>query len=235
MSDGARWSRRAVLLAGIGVAATACTSRIDGAGRPAAAPPDIPVRLTTRWDGKPDGPLPATGDEGVPIVVALAATTAEPTVQDGALVSNLPASSAGAAYVQQDLGRPVTRIGARFGFGPGSASGSLALIAFNRTDPPTAHCHMVFAPDRWIAGIVTEDGVVEVTTRPYRSAVPQDGSEVEADVRFAGTTAWVTAPDGTVTTLDDPRFTPTGAAACWEFYKNDPTAADVRLYETWAG
>jgi hypothetical protein len=201
-----------------------------------APAPDIPIRLSTRWADKPDGPLPSAGDEGVPLELRLTESRLPPSIRGGALVSNLPAHTPGAAYVLQELGARVARIGARFGFGPGESSGSVGLIAFTASSVLNGHCHMVFTPDRWIAGIVADNGVTEIRTQPYRSLLAQDGRPVVADVRFLGTTVWIAAPDGTAWSLTDPRFgSANGVVACWEFYKNAPSSAGTKFYETWAG
>ena len=234
MGDGARWSRRAVLLAGGALTLSACAPE----WKTTTARPDVPIRLSTRWSGKPDGPLPRTGDEGVPIELNLAKSTASPSIVDGALVSNLPDVAGSAAYLKQELDAArVNRIGARFGFGAGDSSGAIALLAI-AAGPAGAsgHCHMSFGPDRWIAGVLTDNAVTEISTRRYSSPVPQDGRPVTADVWFRGSTVWVEVPDGSIQTLTDPRFGGTdGAIACWEFYKHTPASADTRFYETWAG
>ncbi|PWW21885.1 hypothetical protein JD79_01027 [Geodermatophilus normandii] len=224
-----------MLLGGAAAALAACAGR-PGTERTAAPPPDVPVTLSTRWEGRPDGPLPDAGDEGVPFALSLSGTTEPPVVRGGTLVSGIPAGSAGAVYVLQDLGRRVQRIGARMGFGPGATSGSVALVAFASATDLSAHCHMVFTPDRWIAGVVADGGVVEIDTRYHESPVPQDGRPVSVDVRFDGTTAYVQTPDGVRHTLRDARFGRTdGRVACWEFYKDTPSSAEARFHETWAG
>lgn len=234
MPDPRSWTRRGVLLAGGMAALAACSPGAQP--RPSKTPaPDVPVVLRTTWTGKADGPLPPTGDEGRPFLVRRARTSASPTIRDGALVGNLPETALAAVYLLQDLGTRVNRIGARFAFVDGDDSGSLGLLAV-RTPDLSGHCHLAFAPDRWIASVLQDGEVVEITRQRYRSPVPHDGRQVTADVRFSGETAWITAPDGSVTTVTDRRFrSPSGSVACWEFFKETPRGADVRLYETWAG
>jgi hypothetical protein len=56
------------------------------------------------------------------------------------------------------------------------------------------------------------------------------------DVAFVGDTAVLTLPDGTRTTVHDPRFAgAAGRVAVWEFYRHTGDSADVSFTETWAG
>jgi hypothetical protein len=234
MADPGSWTRRGLLLAGGTVALAACSAGIRPK-RATGPAPDVPIVLRTTWTGKADGPLPPTGDEGRPFLLRRAHTTASPTIRDGALVGNLPATALAAVYLLQDLGARVNRIGARFAFVDGDDSGSVGLLGVRASDL-SGHCHLAFAPDRWIASVLRDGQVVEITSQRYSAPVPRDGRQVTADVRFSGATAWITAPDGSVSTVTDRRFrSPSGTVACWEFFKETPRGAAVRFYETWAG
>ena len=195
---------------------------------------EVPLRLHTRWAERPDGPLPPTGDEGVPLTPIPNGTTALPALRGGVLVGNLPATHS-ACYLTQPLGTPVRRIGVRFGFGPGTTSGSVALVAWTGVSPLSGHCHMVFTPKQWIASVLDEGAVEEVARGSY-SPLPQDGTPRTADVAFVGDAAILTLPDGTRTAILDPRFAhATGRVAVWEFYRHTGDSAEVSFAETWAG
>jgi hypothetical protein len=214
-----------------------CSAGLPGLGSsgvPAPAPPVVTPRLHSRWTGRPDGPLPATGDEGVPLTAIPTDTTARPTLSGGVLVGNLPATHS-ACYLTQPLGAPVRRIGARVGFGPGDTSGSVALVAWTGTSPLSGHCHVVLTPDRWIAGVLDGGAVSEIARGPH-AGMPQDGTPGTVDVTFVGDTAVITLPDGTRTSVVDPRFgAATGRVAVWEFYRHTGSSAPVAFSETWAG
>ncbi|GLZ51761.1 hypothetical protein [Actinomycetospora sp. NBRC 106378] len=232
-------SRRAALGLGVGLGAAGGVALLAGCGSPApttdpAALPDVRNTVSTVWSNRPDGPMPAVGDEGTPFTVVLTGAPQRPTVADGALVGNLPRP--GAIYVGQQLAAPVRRLGARFGFGTGDAGGALALVAFTDEQPPRANLHLSLTSDRWILGVVADGGVDEVARDFYATPVPTDGTPVQGEVRLAGTTAFVAVPDGSVRRVDDPRFgAVAGSIATWEFFKLTPDSSDVRMYATWAG
>src|ERR1700712_2940722 len=123
---------------------------------PAPVPPSPNPRLRTVWSGHPDGPLPATGDEGVPIRAVLNGTAARPSVRGGALVGNM-GDHQGAVYVVQQLPVRLRTIGARFGFDDGAASGSLCLAAWTGEPGTYTNCHMVVTPEHWTYSVTTED------------------------------------------------------------------------------
>lgn len=229
-------SRRAAL--GLGVAGGAALLAGCGSSAQAADPaalPDVRNTVSTVWSNRPDGPMPAVGDEGTPFTVVLTGAPQRPTVAGGALVGNLPRKP-GAIYVGQQLAAPVRRLGARFGFGTGDAGGALALVAFTADRPPRGNLHLSLTPDRWILGVVADGGVDEIARDFYAAPVPTDGTPVQGEVRLAGTTAFVAVPDGSVRRVDDPRFgAVAGSIATWEFFKLNPDSADVRMYATWAG
>ncbi|MDL5159148.1 hypothetical protein [Actinomycetospora termitidis] len=231
-------SRRAALVLGGAAVVGAVAGCSTGSTVTAPPPPEVPLQRHTRWTARPDGPLPATGDEGVPFTTLLSNTTAQPTLRGGALVGNLPAAQS-AVYVTQPLGAPVRRLGARIAFGPGAASGSVALVAWNgapTVDRVDGHLHMVFTPDRWIAGVLEGGTVREVARADYGLALPQDGTPRPVEVVVAGDTATLRLPDGTTTAVRDPRFASgSGVVAVWEFYKDAADSAEVTFAETWAG
>ncbi|MEJ2866393.1 hypothetical protein WCD74_01365 [Actinomycetospora sp. OC33-EN08] len=225
-------SRRVLLASAGALALGACSARAEPAVAPA---PPVPLRLSTRWSARPDGPLPATGDEGAPLQCVLSGSTERPAIRGGALVSNLPDAHS-AAYLSQPLGQRLRRIGATFGFRPGDVAGSVALLAWTGSMPLSGHCHMVFTSDRWIAGVLVDGAVQEVDTAYYARPLVQDVRPYRVDLTFDGATVIADLPDGTRRTMTDPRFDRgDGVAACWEFYKNDAGSADSMLYETWAG
>lgn len=227
-------SRRRVLSMAALVALPALAGCGSSATVPTIVPLAVPLRLYTQWTGRPDGPLPRTGDEGVALTLVLSGSTVHPAVRGGALVGNLP-DAHGAAYLLQSMPSKVLRIGATFGFGPGEWSGSIALVAFV-PGQFSGHCHVVVAPDRWIASVLDGGGLVEIGRGPLTAPLPQDGTPQRVEVEFVGPSAILSLPDSTRTRVDDPRIERlTGTVACWEFYRNAAGGADVRMYETWAG
>ncbi len=225
-------SRRAVVV-GLGAAAlaAACSTPLSSAQ---AAP-----ALHTDWTTKPDGPLPAVGDEGRPFVVTLSGPNHGPRVSGHALVADLPQANA-ATYLNQELGAPVRRLGAEFAFGPGTANGSLCLAAWSGSLPPptsslAAPCHFVVTPDHWIYGVVVRGQLVMLANRAYARPLPQDGSPLRAELTISGRTATCHLPDGSTRRVTDPRIASIpGTTPCWEFYRDAPGDAEMRLRRTWA-
>ena len=221
------------MLAGLGAAAlaTACSTPTSSAQ---AAP-----ALHTDWTGKPDGPLPATGDEGLPLVVRLSGPDHGPRVAAGALVADLPQAGA-ATYLNQELGAPVRRLGADFAFGPGTDDGCLCLAAWSGALPPppgpiAAPCHLVVTPDHWIYSVALQGEVIPLVNQAYAVALPQDGTPLRVELTIAGTTATCRLPDRSIHRVTDSRIASIpGTAACWEFFRYAPGDAEVRLLRTWA-
>lgn len=200
-----------------------------------APPPAVPIRVHTRWSAHPDGPMPKRGDEGVPFRV-IANHGAQPSVHQGALVGNLPDRGA-ATYVLQSLTERVRRIGAVFGLDPGTEDGSLTLVAWNPRARLTTHCHIAFAPDRWLAATVTEGEVAEYAREDYAIPLVTDGRPYRVEVVVDGDAMHVELPDGTTVRVDDEAVGRLVGSSmpCWEFYRQEAGGAGVRLYETWAG
>lgn len=200
----------------------------------APAPPPGPVSVRTRWRARPDGPIPPTGDEGVPFAVT-APHGRQPSVSGGALVGNLPDTNA-ATYVMQGLTTKILRIGAEFGFDPGNGAGSLGLIAWIPFADATAHCHVAFAPDRWIAATVENGELDEIGSGHYSTPLVQDGRPYRVEVVIDGATTYITLPDGSVVRSGPSEGVAriAGTAPCWEFFREEPGSTSVRLYETWA-
>lgn len=233
-------TRRALLgtaVLGATVPVLAACGGADPAAPTSAAPPSAAGALRrTVWSVRPDGPLPATGDEGAPLrAVRIDGSPAPASVRDGALVSNLP-DAPGAVYVVASLAGPVRSLGARFAFGPGSAEGSLCLAAFDRVPPPsTTNCHLVVTPERWILSVAEDGALVDLADGRFARGLAQDGTPLALQADLDGPRAVLRLPDGQDRTVDDDRLAGApGTVANWEFYKNAPGAAEVRLYETWA-
>jgi hypothetical protein len=224
-------TRRAALGALSVLALAACS---DAGAAPAPTPVAARPRLHTRWTGRPDGPLPAAGDEGVPLrAVSVDGAAAPAAIRGGGLVGNLP-DAPGAVYVLQQLPTRLRTIGARFGFGPGSSAGSLCLAAWTAEPATDTNCHMVLTPDRWIYSIARDHALIHLGDGPLD--LPQDGTPLTVQVDLdGGPTALLSLPDGHTQTVVDPGIaTIPGVVANWEFYKDAAGATDVRLYETWA-
>ncbi|RZT87899.1 hypothetical protein EV383_4831 [Pseudonocardia sediminis] len=230
MTGRVRLGRRALFaLAGV----AACGACAEAPAAP-ASPSPAGARLHTRWDTRSDGPVPAAGDEGVPFVVTVNGPPGPPSVRAGALEGNLP-DAPGAAYVNQDLGTPLRRVGARFSFGPGEETGSLCLAAWVALPYRDTHCHLVVTPRRWIYGVIRDLTLSEVGSGTFARPLPQDETPVVVEAVLDGPRATLHLPDGTTTSLDDPRIAAApGSIACWEFYKYAAGAADVRLHGSWA-
>jgi hypothetical protein len=189
--------------------------------------------------------MPATGDEGVPFVLRRSAAPGPPRVSDGALVADLPEGNS-AAYVNQAVDR-VRRVGARIGFVPGldgaaTGDGSICLAAWSGALPPSdpgvisAPMHFVVTPQRWLFGVVTGSSLHLVTQERFAAPLPTDGTPLTVDAVLDGPSAVLTLPDGTTRRVDDPAIAQlTAPIACWEFYREAPGGAAVRMYETWAG
>jgi hypothetical protein len=234
VSDAPTMTRRRAL--GLGVSALPAAALAGcAAAAPVPAPPDVPLQVRTRWSARPDGPLPARGDEGVPFALTGPDVVPPPAVVGGALVGYLPDRHA-AAYVLQTPGGALRRIGATFGFGPGTTAGALALVLWSAERPFTGPCHLALAPDRWIASTVVDTALTEIGSGTLATPIPQDGRPARVDAVLVGDTLVITLPDGSVV---GPRGRDVAGlpatTACWEFFRDDAGGADVRLYDTWAG
>lgn len=230
---GPRHDRRRVLqLAVAGVVAGACAPAAREVTGPAPPPPPVTVR--TRWRDRPDGPLPLYGDEGQPFFF-LSPDGATSSIAGGAVVGNLP-DRPSAAYLSQDLGTPVRRIGAEFGFGPGSTGASLTLIAWLPGRPLTSPLHVALAPDKWVVAVLEEGELTEIGEGTYGAPLERDGRPHRVDIVLRGSTVTSSLPDGRVVEAsDDDVARLAGSIACWEFFREAGDGAQVRLYESWAG
>jgi hypothetical protein len=228
--------RRGALALGVtALAAVPLSACSAWAATPVAPPPDVPLRVRTRWSAHPDGPLPPRGDEGVPFALTGPDVSPPPSVTGGALVGHLPDRHA-AAYVLQTPGGAVRRIGATFGFGPGTTTGALALVLFSADRPFTGPCHLAISPDRWVASTLVDSGLTEIGSGRLRTPIPQDGRPARVDAVVVGDALVITLPDGRrVGPRGDDVAGLDAATACWEFFRDDAGGADVRLYDTWAG
>ncbi|NWJ69483.1 hypothetical protein HX744_02625 [Pseudonocardia sp. ICBG1122] len=137
----------------------------------------------------------------------------------------------------QGLPDKVHRIGARVGFGPGSAEGMLALVAWDPSAPMTAPCHFVLTPDHWV-GATAGDGSLDELGRGRLSAVsPATGPPVTFEVVVSGRTVWV-APArrlGHHAVQARGRGADPGLDRLLGVLPNAPGGAPVTIYETWAG
>lgn len=225
-------NRRSFLLGGL-----AATTLLPLA---ACAAPAYPVRtaqtgpdLRTVWRSHPDGPLPATGDEGVVLDVTNLGVPATPAVRNGFAVGNV--EGAGAIYLTQPLGRPVRTIGARFGFGPGDPTATSLCLATWLGRPITdTNCHLVIGPTRWIFSVASGTTLTALRDGPVN--LPQDGSLHTVSVDLdGGPSAVIRLPDGTVETITDPSIADVrGTVPGWEFFSLRPGGATVLLAESWA-
>jgi hypothetical protein len=229
---GPHLSRRHVLALGLAcLPVGACAAQMP----PPAPPPEVPIRLHTSWNSRPDGPLPDRGDEGVPITLAQIATAGVPTVTSGALVGNLSDQHA-AAYVMQQPPGALRRIGAVFGVDPGSTAGSLGVIFWTSTERFSGPLHLAIGSERWIASTAENESLTEIGSGALSTPLPLDGRPSRVEVVLDGDTMAITLPDGSVVRphgTDVARLP--AAVACWEFYRDAPGGSAVRLYETWAG
>jgi hypothetical protein len=161
-------------------------------------------------------------------------------VLDGALQSKGTTGLA-AGYAQVDLGAPVTRIGADFSFPDGGApGGAIALPVwaepFQLTWPrlPTAPVHFVLTRDNWAYQGQWDDVTVTVAEGTFVPPLPAD-AVLTLDLRFAGPTAEISLPDGTVTTVSDLRIASPAQFATFESFRLDAaTMASVRILRIWA-
>jgi hypothetical protein len=239
--------RRALLAGVAGTALVGVGMLVTGgiATSPLLGPPDVPILLHTDWTRHPSGAMPATGDEGVGFVLRDSAALGPPRVEGGALVADLPDGHS-AVYVDQPLAR-VRRVGARIGFVPGPAGaatgdGSVCLAAWSGALPPSdpgvisAPLHLVVTPERWLYGVVTGSALHVVAEGRFSPRLPTDGTPLDLEAVLDGSSAVLGLPDGSTRQVDDPAIAQFAAPmACWEFYRDAPGGAAVRMYRTWAG
>jgi hypothetical protein len=222
-------------LAMAGLTSSGCAA-LAAPAAPVPAPPDVPLRLHTRWTGRPDGPLPARGDEGVPITLTGPDVVPGPTVSGGALVGHLPDRHAANYVLQSPGGAPLRRIGATFGLGPGTTAGALALVVFSATPAFTGPIHLAVSAQEWVAATLVQTALTEIGSGTLATPIPLDGRPARVDAVIVGDALVIDLPDGTRV---GPRGADVlglpGATACWEFFRDDAGGSDVRLYETWAG
>lgn len=207
-------------------------------GRSLGAPT---TAIFTDWRRHPDGPLPDAGDEGKPIVINPAATVADLVIQNGGVMAPGLDADPGALYLNQDIGGKVRRLGAVFGFGPGTAGSSLAMVAFTDVEMVVvfAHIHYVVYPAGWQLDIYKTVNGTPVPTNVrqgfFTTPLPTDFTELYTEVLVTGNTATILLPDGSVATGTHADIGGiTGTAASWEWVCSAAGQYPLRVYQTWA-
>ncbi|MEJ2866269.1 twin-arginine translocation signal domain-containing protein [Actinomycetospora sp. OC33-EN08] len=220
--------------AAVAAGAAACSTEVRSmptAARTDQAPTGPALR--TDWSRHPVGPLPATGDEGVPLEVTNLGVPATPDVRTGGAVGNL--DGAGAVYLTQPLGRPVRTIGARFALGPGDpTAASLCLATWTARPVSDTNCHFVIGATRWIFGVARGTTLTPLRNGPLD--LPQDGSPHQVSIDLdGGPSVVIHLPDGTTATVTDPAVADVrGTIPGWEFFSLRPGGPVVTLVESWA-
>jgi hypothetical protein len=240
-----RWLlAQALLVATTVTAAAPATETTAPAASPAAVVEDrlaFEADFSTAPDGYPTHPrmvFYGSSDEGPGF--------GDPTpsgglqVVDGALQS-LGTSGLASGYAQTDLGAPVTRIGAEFSFPDGgSYGGAIALPVwtepFQLTYPriPTAPVHFVLTRDDWAYQGQWDDTTVTVATGTFARRLPAD-TPLRVELTFDGPDATLHLPDGTTTTVSDPRIAIPASYATFESFRLEAaTMVGPRIVRIWA-
>lgn len=204
------------------------------ADRTVRAHPSLLPELWTDWTTKPDGAIPATGDEGLPITVAIGAVgTALPVVSGGGVL--FPGT--GAIYLLQTTtnSRKIRRIGATFKLTSASVGAeTFAMCAFVNTliSPQQASLHVIVTSTSW--AIQCYDGtVVSMNVGNFATALAQE-VEYRMEIILINDTLYATFPDGTVAQGTNAKVASiSGIAATWEIVQG--TAANaLKILRTWA-
>lgn len=207
-------------------------------GRTLGAPA---MRTFTDWRRHASGPLPDAGDEGTRWVINPSATIATLAVSGGGVMAQGLDADPGALYLNQELGAKVRRMGAIFGFGPGTAGSVIALCAWTDVEMEfiAAHIHLVVYPAGWqfdvwhtIGGVASS---ISVKSGSFATPLPTDYSELLTEVTVTGTTATILLPDRSVVTATHAEIGSTvGTASSFEWLQTASGQYPMRLYEQWA-
>lgn len=203
----------------------------------AAHGPAFTADFATYPDGPPAGF--ALHDNGADTRYTPAASPGLEVV-DGALQTTATGRGLAAGYASVDMGAPVTRIGARFGFTDGDPRGAIALPVWaepiGQTWPriPDSPAHVVVSRADWAYQVYEGGRLVSlaqgVFVPPLLTGVP-----LSVDVRLDGATATVALPDGSTATVTDPRIAVPARFACWEAFVMDAaTMSRPLITRVWA-
>jgi hypothetical protein len=177
-------------------------------------------------EGKLDGAL-TLNDSGQSIVTF---GNAPPRVSGGKVV-HTPIPGSSAAYWETNLDETVDAIGMSVEF-PSADSGAIALIVasdswaarFGRSGFPNAACHFVMGRGHWEYAIWSADSGAEVIASGNLSAALEVGRTYDVGIKLDAKNgkASISLPDGTTTTVSDPRISSyTGSYAIHELYEFD--------------
>jgi hypothetical protein len=197
------------------------------------------------FSGQPDGEVPLLFPAGA------ATVTANPDsdpgthfrIEHGTLTNRPGINGRTASYLSTpDLDGPVTRIGARWTFKPGSGSaGIMALLISKNLMTPPVSMHLAITPDSWSFGVWPPgegaDRLIELRTGSFGIPLPEDGVQInETEVNVDGNRAEIRLPDENVITITDDRIAEwSGPYAVFEaFANNGATASRAAFTDIWA-
>lgn len=237
-----------------GPGAVGATGPVGATGATGASGvPGIPrvESLRTIFRDMADGAIPATGGEGVDVVIDGEVT---PVIEDGLFQSpDLTGTEPYRATYWSQLMSGVKHVGATFKFSSGTG-GTIAagLLIWEYPIPtpyevPNSPMHLAITPTSWELAVWT--GGTESSTGDFTSiasgslslatdwnpAVADSGTLHRCEVWISGNAATIALPNGTITTVTHAQIAAVpGNVAGWEHYRAAGTAGFCGFQEIWA-
>ena len=205
-------------------------------------------------DGKPDGPCPAVGDEGIPVVQSGGVGGVNDRLQilDGLLQAPDLSGGSGdkAAHWQQAL-PGVKRLGCSFKLGDtsGGQFSAVTLVTWSEfigvpyIQPPDTGCHLSVTDESWQYGVFEDGDIDYVASGWFETPLPTDwdpavagsGTLQRFEVVLEGDTAFLWLPDGTTAIVVDPRIESIPReVAGYELFKYEEGGGDCAFETVWS-
>lgn len=159
-------------------------------------------------------------------------------VVDRVMTHGAPEGPNAVSWLEKYLRSDVRTIGARVLFAP-NHSGLAAMTAWHTSildesgqSTPRTGMRLVVAPGQWRLVVLDGAGATTISSGTYA----QQGRSATFSLVRKQETVWVTAPDGTVTSVTDPRVASlSGPWASWELREDSSGKRPAGFEEIWAG
>jgi hypothetical protein len=159
-------------------------------------------------------------------------------VADGRMTHGPPQAANSVSWLERWMERDVRTIGARVAFAtkhPGAAvltAWQSSVLELSGQQQPATGMRLIALPGRWRLVAIETDGKSMLADGSYTERTPS----ATFNLVRRGATVWVTDPDGTVTSVTDPRIDSlAGPWASWELRESGPGKQPASFQEIWAG